>query len=73
LKQEKNKSINFLSSLQINFEENEYEILTRFDNIIVQNSLNTQLTDSDINEIVKSEVKRHKEFIEQKIAEKENK
>ena len=31
------------------------------------------LTDLEIDKIVKSEVKRHKEFIEQKIAEKESK
>jgi hypothetical protein len=42
-------------------------------NKAIEKPYGTQLTDSEINKIVKSEVKRHKEFIEQKIAEKENK
>ena len=40
---------------------------------IFEKSINESLTKTEIDKIVKSEVKRHKEFIEQKIAEKENK
>jgi hypothetical protein len=54
--------------------DNRYEVSLDFlKNLIFKKNYGEQLTDSEINEIVKSEMKRHKEFIEQKIAEKENK
>ncbi|WP_417937540.1 Fic family protein [Flavobacterium sp. ZB4R12] len=65
-------AINFLSEIQIRFKESYY-----FIDIGNQNefkfSYSDNLKEFDINNIVDKEVKRHKEFIEQKIAEKENK
>ena len=43
------------------------------DNCVLEKPYGIQLTESEINMIVKSELKKHKDFIEQKIAEKENK
>ena len=59
---------------QINFLllENSYSVKP-YNHFTLSKDYGTQLTDSEIDKIVKSEVKRHKEFIEQKIAEKENK
>ena len=54
-------------------EKTRYTIYDIKNNVLIVKAYFTQLTDSEIDKIVKSEVKRHKEFIEQKIAEKESK
>lgn len=64
----------FYSSInKIIFEKNSYSIQINQGEFIFEKSMNESLTKNEIDKIVKSEVKRHKEFIEQKIAEKENK
>jgi Fic family protein len=73
LKQENNQSINFTSRIHINFDSNKYEVYLRYNSLFYDKPRATQLTDFEIDQIVKSEIKRHKEFIEQKIAEKEDK
>lgn len=64
--------ISFMSELQIRFKESYYFIdIGNQDEFRVSYSDN--LNDFEINKMVDLELKRHKEFIEQKIAEKENK
>lgn len=64
--------MNFLSEIQIRFKESYYFIdIGNQDEL--KYSYSDKLKEFDINKIVDIEVKRHKEFIEQKIAEKENK
>lgn len=64
----------FYSSInKIIFEKNSYSIHINQGEFIFEKSMNESITKNEIDKIVKSEVKRHKEFIEQKIAEKENK
>lgn len=64
----------FYSSInKIIFEKNSYSIHLNQGEFIFEKPMNESLTKIEIDKIVKSEVKRHKEFIEQKIAEKENK
>lgn len=62
----------FVSKIEMKFQLNYLQIKLnnrRYVDVPYQKGL----TDLEIDKIVKSEVKRHKEFIEQKIAEKENK
>ena len=64
----------FYSSVnKIIFEKNSYSIHINQCEFILEKSMNESLTKNEIDKIVKLEVQRHKEFIEQKIAEKENK
>lgn len=63
-------AFDFSYQIAFNFKELTYEIYSS-GILYFEKLYGTQLTDSEINKIVKSEVKRHKEFIEQKIAEKE--
>ena len=63
---------NYDSEIKFNFHELKYDVLLN-DLKVFENFYGRIFTDIQINKIVKSEVKRHKEFIEQKIAEKENK
>ncbi|MDR6968685.1 Fic family protein [Flavobacterium arsenatis] len=73
LKGFENLDSDFSVSYQIQFYENNSYKVTRNDyDIILEKEKLIRLTDSEIDKIVKSEVKRHKEFIEQKIAEREN-
>ena len=65
-------AINFLSNIQIRFYESYYFIDIGNEDEL-RFSYNDNLKELDINKIIDKEVKRHKEFIEQKIAEKENK
>ncbi len=71
-KKEGFENIYFESKISVIFFKDIYLIKLNEKNIF-EKSYGTLLTDSEIDKIVKSEVKRHKEFIEQKIAEKENK
>lgn len=61
----------FEQNIKLDFSLTKYSIHTK--NIVFEKPYGIKLTDSEIKEIVKIELKRHKEFIEQKIAEKENK
>ncbi len=64
----------FYSSInKIIFEKKSYSIHINQGEFIFEKSMNESLSKNEIDKIVKSEVKRHKEFIEHKIAEKENK
>jgi Fic family protein len=57
---------------EIKFTLNEISYQVNFENKkIFEKPYGVQLLDSEINKIVKLELKRHKEFIEQKVAEKE--
>jgi Fic family protein len=62
---------NFSTEISVILSKIGYKILYGID--FIQKTYGTNLSDIEIDKIVKSEVKRHKEFIEQKIAEKENK
>lgn len=64
--------VNYTSQIQFEFLKSGY-IISNSNEKLLEKKYPNQLTDSEINKIVKSEIKRHKEFIEQKIAEKENK
>ncbi|MBX9808345.1 MAG: Fic family protein [Flavobacteriaceae bacterium] len=64
--------VDFTYQINFLFFENSYSVKP-YNHFTLSKDYGTQLTDSEIDKIVKSEVKRHKEFIEQKIAEKENK
>lgn len=65
-------AINFLSNINIRFKESYFFIDIGNENEL-KFSYSDTLKDIGINNIVDKEVQRHKEFIEQKIAEKENK
>lgn len=78
--------ISFNEFTTIGFDEFSYQIffnitltntsysISDFDgNLLIQKPYGKYLSDAEMNKIVKTEVKGHKEFIEQKIAEKENK
>ena len=64
-------------SYEINFTilltETNYSIYNNIGNLLVQKPYGMTLLETEFDKIVKSEVKLHKEFIEKKIAEKENK
>ena len=62
---------NYHSEIKFNFHEFKYDILLN-DLKIFENFYGKSFTDIQIDKIVRLEVKRHKEFIEQKIAEKES-
>lgn len=66
------ENIEFENNFYLEFKEMNYSIIVNGVNFY-KKLYNVKLTDEELNNIVKSEVKRHKEFIEQKIAEKENK
>lgn len=72
LKREELNGLNFMSEVNIRFEESYYYFYLSSGKII-KLSYSDILNDTLIDHIIKIEVKRHKEFIEQKIAEKENK
>lgn len=72
-KQEMYNNVFYSSTNKIIFETNSYFVYLNQDELILKKSISEPLTKTEIDKIVKSEVKRHKEFIEQKIAEKENK
>jgi Fic family protein len=65
-------NFDYQSNITFVFNIMSYKVIFE-NNKIIEKPYGIQLTDSEIDKIVKSEVKRHKEFIEQKIAEKENK
>lgn len=67
------QSNNYSSLFQVRQNGGNNEVLNFRNEVLLVKPYGTQLTESEIDKIVKSEVKRHKEFIEQKIAEKENK
>ncbi len=64
--------ITFLSYLQLKFDLNSYKLLDNENNILIEKLYGTQLTELEIDKIVKLEIKRHKQFIERKISEIEN-
>ena len=72
LKREELKGLSYLSEIGIRFEEN-YYYFNMSNGRIIQLSYSDVLDEKIINKIIQIEVKRHKEFIEQKISEKENK
>ncbi|MEA5459736.1 Fic family protein [Arcicella sp. LKC2W] len=65
----------FLTGIMIDFEDSHYAInvttSTKLQPIKIKKPYSEQLTDEEINQIVKSEMKRHTEFIESKIKEME--
>lgn len=73
LKGFENLDSDFSVSYQIQFYENNSYKLTRnyYDEILEKEKL-LRITDIEIDKIIKVEIRRHKEFIEQKIAEREN-
>ena len=71
LKQEKNKSINFINMFMISFDSDSFQILTYNNELVIEMQYGTQFSDEEINKIIKIEVKRHKEYIESIIDEKE--
>lgn len=71
LKQLGFEDIKYKNFIDVIFQANECCILTNYKANVFEIPYGTQLTDNEIDKIVKSEIKRHKEFIEQKIAEKE--
>ncbi len=70
-KKEEFENIFFGSQISVIFFKHIYIIESSGDNKL-EKPYGIKLSDVEIDKIVKSEVKRHKEFIEQKIAEKEN-
>ena len=70
-------AFNYRSLIYIKLLDIKYEIILRTENQLelklFEKPYGERFTVSEIDKIVKSEMKRHKEFIEQKIAEKENK
>lgn len=70
-KREGFENIRFGSQISVIFFEDIYLISVN-EKPFFQKTYGNQLTDSEIDLIIKSEVKRHKEFIEQKISEQEN-
>lgn len=73
LKKNFDGDIGYMSQLIIEFKAETYSILRNFDEICLSSEYKNKLTALQIDEIVNYEIKRHKEFIEQKIAKKENK
>ena len=73
LKQLGFEDIKYKNFIDVIFQANECCILTNYKANVFEIPYGTELTDNEIDKIVKSEIKRHKEFIEQKIAEKESK
>jgi Fic family protein len=67
------ESASYVSMFDIVFDENTFRIGMKFENPLLINPIEKELTKSQIRTIVKSEVKRHKDFIEQLIIQKENK
>jgi Fic family protein len=65
-------NFDYQSNITFVFNIMSYKVIFE-NNKIIEKPYGIQLSDSEIDKIVKSEVKCHKEFIEQKIAEKENK
>jgi fido (protein-threonine AMPylation protein) len=63
----------YKNNLKFGFYSSSYIIVDSDSKKLFQKPYGTQLTEVEINKIVNSEVKRHKDFIEQKIAEKEAK
>jgi Fic family protein len=63
----------YKNNLKFGFYSSSYIIVDSDSKKLLQKPYGTQLTEVEINKIVNSEVKRHKDFIEQKIAEKEAK
>jgi Fic family protein len=72
LKQIGFEDVYFSSSIEIKFDIKSYWILINND-FRIEKPYGIQLIDFEVNDIVKGEVDRHKAFIEQKIAENENK
>ncbi len=73
LKQEKTRDVKFSNKFRINFETNSSFYITTFlDELKIDKMYRNNLNFEEINKIVKSEVRRHKEFIELIIFEKEN-
>jgi Fic family protein len=72
LKQIGFEDVYFSSLIEIKFDIKSYWILINND-FKLEKQYGIQLIDSEVNDIVKEEVERHKVFIEEKIAEQENK
>jgi hypothetical protein len=73
LKQTGFEDVEYKNYISIIFDANSCKIKTFSDTITWEVLYDSTLTKTEIDKIVKSEVQRHKEFIEKKIAEKENK
>ena len=64
-------AFDYSTQIAFNFRDLTYEVYSS-GKVHVEKQYGSQLTEIEVNKIVKSEIKRHKDFIEQKIAEKEN-
>ena len=64
---------NYVSHIRFEFFQTNYTIYNTNNEMILEKKYSLQISDKEIENIVKSEIKRHKDYIEQKIAEKENK
>jgi Fic family protein len=63
------KEFNFHSNIQFILKKTKYFIFIINSDISVEKLYSEQLTDAEINQLINSEIRRHKEFIEQKIDE----
>ena len=73
LKQTGFEDVKYENYISIIFDANSCKINSISNRITWEILYDSILTKTEIDKIVKSEVKSHKEYIEQKIAEKENK
>ena len=63
------EAFSFYSYLKLSFAKTKYKISTKDDYYMIEKYYNEQLTEREINNLVKAEIKRHTQFIEQKISE----
>lgn len=61
------QEMNFNSYIEFNFERTKYKVFNTNQEIIIEKLYSEQLTDEEINEIIKVEIKRHIAFIESNI------
>ena len=55
--------------MSIYFMKTKYKVCTKDDSFAIEKYYNEQLSERDIKNLVKAEIKRHTQFIEQKIEE----
>jgi Fic family protein len=67
------KEFDYTSEILFSFNPANYQVSSSVKDLVLDKKYTEQLTTEEINKLVKSEAKRHKEFIEQKLAEAQNK
>ena len=63
------ENFSFYSAMSIYFMKTKYKVCTKDDSFAIEKYYNEQLSERDIKNLVKAEIKRHTQFIEQKIEE----